>query len=114
MTMSISQLFIEPERQATQGRFRDVVPDPVVPSAVVSVKGTDANTDGAVGILIDPEFETFFRVNSPFCDADKVGTNVCFRALCFKGNGCRGAAVGAAIADLAEGRDTYFFWCVMR
>ena len=114
MTTSVYQLIIEPEGQSTQARISNVAPDPVVPSAIVSVKGTDANTDGAVGILIDPEFETFFRVDSPFCYPDKIGAIVSFLTWWFKGNSCRGAPLGASIADLAEALDAYFFWCVVR
>jgi len=68
MTTSVCQLIIQPEGQSTQSGISNIAPNPVVPSAIVPVKGTDANTDGAVGILIDPEFETFFRVDSPFGD----------------------------------------------
>ena len=109
MTTSVYQLIIEPEGQSTQARISNVAPDPVVPSAIVSVKGTDANTDGAVGILIDPEFETLFRIYRPLGYTDQVGAVVNSCRWFFERDGLGRTTAGTAIANIAEGFHPEFF-----
>ena len=77
-----------------------------MPSIIVSVEWTDANTDRAVGILVDPEFETFLRIDGPFCYADQIGTIVCFSARWFKGYSRRRTTLGTSVADLTECLDS--------